>query len=357
MPRTDQVVLISRLKIHGKTLYEALSRVSRVSWVGRDYTHRMSALTFPYILIRELISLLRLHRSAPRPKSISVLVQFVSLDAIAAYIFRAFTGSRVILYAIGSDVLGDSNRIQRAFLGWTLRRADAVLCVNRSIQVRIAELWGVSSEILPTAFVEAESAAGFEKDFDLVTVGALTTVKRHRLLLESCAYFERPSRIALVGDGPLRKDLETLSKKYRDHEIVFFGELPHDQVYDVLRRSRMYVNCSEYEGVPSSVLEAMSQGLPVVAVRSGYVDDLIELYGFNLTIAEENTPASLASSIKDALNNYEYASSTCVTNKEALRKYQESWSLKALDLICKKRLEAESKQPISVLTEQGGSSM
>lgn len=329
----DRIILLSRLKIHGKVLFTALNEVCPTSWVGKEFASRINALTLPFLLLRELFSLFKVYRDT-RSTSPVVIIQFISLDAIPAFVFRFLTGSRVVLYSIGQDVLGEMSRFQRAFLAWAVRRADAVVCVNRPIQQKISRMCHVTPEILPTPFAETGSASREKKEYDLVTVGALTPIKMQDLLVRSCAYLEQPVRIAIIGDGPLRDSLSDLSKKFSGHKISFLGHLPHDQVYTVLRRSRLYVSCSRYEGVPSSILEAMWNGLPVVSAPGGYAIDMINLYDFKLLLADDFAPFSLATTINYALKNYGEVLLDSGRNKVALERYTQSWTNTARRTIC-----------------------
>lgn len=329
----DRIILLSRLKIHGKVLFTALDEMCPTSWIGKEFASRINTLTFPFLLLRELISLFKVYRNT-KSRSPVVLVHFISLDAIPAFIFRFLTGSRVVLYSIGQDALGELGRFQRTFLTWAVRSADAVVCVNRPIQQRIASISSVTPEILPTPFVKTTSSGDEQKEFDFVTVGALTPIKMQDLLIRSCAHLERPVRIAIIGDGPLRNTLSDLAKRFSGHEISFLGQLPHDQVYSVLRRSRIYVSCSRYEGVPSAILEAIWNGLPVVSSPGGYAIDMINLYDFRLFLADDFTPFSLASTLNFALKNLDQVLLDSGRNKGALERYTESWTSTAKKTIC-----------------------
>lgn len=324
---------MSRLKIHGGVLFATLNELCPTSWIGKELASRINALTFPLLLARELLSLFKVYRDT-RARSPVVLVQFISLDAIPAFVFRFLTGSRVVLYSIGQDVLGEMGRFQRAFLTWALKRADSVVCVNRPIQQKILRMCDVTPEILPTPFVKTKSVGDEGKDYDLVTVGAITPIKMQELLIRSCAHLERPVRIAIIGDGPLRNSLYDLSKKFPGHKISFLGHLSHDQVYFVMRKSCIYVSCSRYEGVPSSILEAMWNGLPVVSAPGGYAIDMINLYDFRLLLSDEFTPYSLASTLNYALRNYDQVVLDSARNKKALERYTECWTNTATRAIC-----------------------
>lgn len=303
-----------------------MAGVGSARWVGRRLPFRMDMTRVPVLLLTELIGLFQGYKAMRGRRRPVVIVHFVSLDALPAYLFRRLTGCRVLLYAIGSDILGKRRVGQTAFLRWAIRNADCVICVNRTIEDEVRKLGGSRTMVLPTAFIGFEPGSGGQKVFDVVTVGALIPVKRHNLLIDACGKLTRPARVAIVGDGPLRKSLQSQSAGHHGYEVTFLGMLPREEVFATLRRSRLYVQCSAYEGVPMSILEAAWAGLPVVSVEGAYTRDLVELYRLKLIVVTDQSPTALASSIEHALDNYQEVASGASTNKEALVEYSTSWS-------------------------------
>jgi len=73
-----------------------------------------------------------------------------------------------------------------------------------------------------------------------------------------------PVRCVILGDGPQRHSLRTsIAKKHLDHHVLLLGH--QTKIYNWLSIAQIYACPSQYEGLPYSVLEAMSAGLPVIA--------------------------------------------------------------------------------------------
>ncbi|MGE0742345.1 MAG: glycosyltransferase [Hyphomonadaceae bacterium] len=89
--------------------------------------------------------------------------------------------------------------------------------------------------------------------------------------------------LTFIGDGPLR---ETLKARAADlglgPEVHFTGLLSHARVADELRRAHVFVLPSktaasgDMEGIPVALMEAMAQGLPVLATRHSGTPELVE---------------------------------------------------------------------------------
>jgi glycosyltransferase involved in cell wall biosynthesis len=101
----------------------------------------------------------------------------------------------------------------------------------------------------------------------LISVGRLAPVKNYALLIR--AMDDLPNaKLILVGDGPLKDDLEHQVKALGlAHRVHFMGER-HD-VPALLHASDLFVMSSDNEGVSKALLEAMALGLPCVATAVG----------------------------------------------------------------------------------------
>jgi len=114
------------------------------------------------------------------------------------------------------------------------------------------------------------------------TVGRLDPVKNHGRLLEAFAALrgqapklDRPLRLLIVGDGPLRGNLEGAAARLGIRDSVEFTGARNDTP-EQLRRMDLFVLPSINEGISNTILEAMASGLPVVASRVGGNPELIE---------------------------------------------------------------------------------
>ncbi|KAK4745931.1 hypothetical protein SAY87_012243 [Trapa incisa] len=80
------------------------------------------------------------------------------------------------------------------------------------------------------------------------------------------------ARIAFIGDGPYREELE---KMFSGMPAVFTGMLQGEELYQAYASGDIFVMPSESETLGLVVLEAMSSGLPVVAARAGGIPEVI----------------------------------------------------------------------------------
>ena len=80
--------------------------------------------------------------------------------------------------------------------------------------------------------------------------------------------------LTILGDGPLKNDLENLIKtKSLENKVFLEGNVQNVEEYFAL--SDIFALSSSYEGLPLVVLEAMAAGLPIVSTNVGGICDIV----------------------------------------------------------------------------------
>lgn len=122
------------------------------------------------------------------------------------------------------------------------------------------------------ARIAARKQLGLPVDaFVVGTVGRLDPVKNLALLLQAHAMVQQQRenvRTVIVGEGPERAALDAKARELGVGDTVTFAGYRSD-VRFVMSAFDVYVNCSTYEGVSLTILEAMASTLPVIATRVG----------------------------------------------------------------------------------------
>ena len=148
----------------------------------------------------------------------------------------------------------------------------------------------------------------------------------------SVARFKHPKRIDLllrvakdldielylVGDGPLKKDLE---EQYKDKKIYFLGEI---EGFEDFYKYDIFALISESEGLPLSAIEAMSAGLPLVLSNVGGCSELIDGNG----VLVENNLEDIAKGIQKCIEKQEKfgkRSKELFDEKFSLEKFKEEY--------------------------------
>lgn len=140
----------------------------------------------------------------------------------------------------------------------------------------------------------------------LLNVARLVPKKGHRVLLEALARLPNdspPLKLDIVGAGPLRDDLQRQASRLGiDHMVTFLGHRPHAVVAKSLLSAHLFVQPSitppsgDQEGLPTTLMEALASGLPVIASRHAGIPDLVE-DGIHGRLVDEGDVEGLAAAL------------------------------------------------------------
>jgi glycosyltransferase involved in cell wall biosynthesis len=205
---------------------------------------------------------------------------------------------------------GARDKVKRYLCGCLYSRASAIVAVSPGVRQELVQSLGVDStkvRVLPNPVdIEAiEQAADYRySDYrDLlceahyvVSVASLTKQKNHEQMLRVYARLISSSqdcasiKLVLLGDGPLRIELQNLCQQLdlrvfdaqqsggfdSDAQVNFLGF--QENPYPLISRAQLLLMTSRWEGLPIALLEAMSLGIPsVVSDCSEGIRDLWQL--------------------------------------------------------------------------------
>lgn len=139
----------------------------------------------------------------------------------------------------------------------------------------------------------------------IAIVASLTANKGHGFLISAFQqiFSTHPSiRLLIVGDGPLREQLETeVQRRKMDAAIVFTGI--RNDVFELLQASDIFVLPSIIrEGLSLALIEAMSASLPVIGTEVGGIPEVIE-DGESGFLVSPGSSEQLAEALKKLVND------------------------------------------------------
>ena len=169
-----------------------------------------------------------------------------------------------------TQVVGVSEEVCELMGGWQLRGSPEVLYIPNGVSLS-------PYDHLPTA-CEVRQLHGWPTDDYLVgTVARLSKAKDQVTLLRAFQWLQQRiprARLVLVGDGPMRSDLEDESVRLGiSDKTHFLGE--RADVPQLLAAMDVFALSSVTEGIPMTILEAMAARLPVVATRVGGIPQVV----------------------------------------------------------------------------------
>lgn len=118
-----------------------------------------------------------------------------------------------------------------------------------------------------------------DRPIEILCVGRLSPEKGQALVLRAVADLRRDGKsvcLTLVGDGPLRSQLEDEARRLGIAEhVTFAGAVDQDAIPAFYERADIFCQPSFMEGIPVVLMEAMATGLPVVSSGVAGIPELV----------------------------------------------------------------------------------
>ncbi|MDQ2178489.1 glycosyltransferase family 4 protein [Marinifilum sp. D714] len=198
---------------------------------------------------------------------------------------RALSNKKIIYHIHGGGFrdfyLGSSKFIQRR-IRYVINSADLVICLSEKWkhfytsafnpkQIRI-----LNNMILPPLNTERKPS---NDKFRLLFLGLIGDNKGVfdliKIIAKSRRQFEGKLELVIAGNGEVDRLTNTISK-WKVQKIVHFNGWANEEMKEELfRSSDAFILPSYKEGLPLSILEAMSYGLPIISTKVGGIPDLI----------------------------------------------------------------------------------
>ena len=168
----------------------------------------------------------------------------------------------------------------------SLKKSDAIIYVARAGKTSFENKFGIKkakSFVVYNGISPEKIEAGKNnkyKDFapyNVTYIGRLNRIKGVDNLLRAVTYIKDKYNIevSIIGDGPDRGRLESLSKELKIDEITtFYGQ--QTDVGKYLEKASMFVypsTCPEVFGI--SIVEAMAYGIPCISNNVGGIPEVI----------------------------------------------------------------------------------
>ena len=179
---------------------------------------------------------------------------------------------------------------------WFANKADSIIAPSKEIK-KILTKEGVQKPIsvLPTGvdlhFFRLTKKSEDEsrkirdqfgilpQDKVLIFVGRLDPEKNVEFLIESFGKLltkYKEAKLLIVGSGFYENKLKQHCKDIPSDKIIFTGSVPFEKMPLYYQAADIFVFSSPTETQGLVILEAMASGLPIVAVKNGVIDNLIE---------------------------------------------------------------------------------
>lgn len=229
-------------------------------------------------------------------------------------IVQSFFKKPYVITGHGGDVTSLNKGIIKKMKIRCLRKATHVTVVSEHLSNKLQELVPkLQPSIIPMGVDITKFGSQYgRKDYFgqgnkkvVLFVGRLAEKKGVTYLIDAMKQVD--ALCVIVGNGPLKDKLVKQAAEVKD-KIVFLGTKTHKELQIIYPSADIFIAPSvtasdgDQEGVPTTIMEAMASGLPVVASESGGISYLVR-DGINGLLCEERNVQQLADNINCLLND------------------------------------------------------
>jgi glycosyltransferase involved in cell wall biosynthesis len=289
---------------------------------------------------------------------------FVLAPTPALLIGKLF-GKKLLLNYHSGEAEDHLQRWRRSAIP-TIHLAD-VLIVPSSYLVRVFAKFGLPARPIFN-LIETERFAFRERPILLPVFLSNRNFERHYrvdLVLRAFAIIQDripDARLIVAGDGPERLSLERLARDLKLNNTEFAGRVGHERVSQLYDSADIFLNGSEIDNQPLSLLEAFACGLPVVTTDAGGIPDMVAADKTALVVASGDYTQLAASALR-LLDDSTLAQRIIEQAREECRKYRwEAVRDQWLNLYCDlaagsdaREVSAENKGVLSTSDETANS--
>jgi glycosyltransferase involved in cell wall biosynthesis len=221
-------------------------------------------------------------------------------------IFKIVDG---FIYKRYSKIICSSKQVQNSLIKWIPKNKEKTEVIHNGTPIHSKSY---SHQLI--------------KKYDILFVGRLVHQKGIRFLLEAISIlqnkYKKYVKAAVVGGGPLEKELKKLCEELKINDSVEFLGIRRD-IDQLMKSSKLFVLPSCWEGFGIVLIEAMKNRLPIVATNIGGIPEIITDGNEGILIPKANS-VILAESINKVLED-EKLRSKLIQN--AYRKVQKKYSI------------------------------
>ena len=229
------------------------------------------------------------------------------------------------------------------YLKWVLRSANLILLLDkdslRDYKPYNSNLVQVGNSIICPELPEGRHVLREGKVREILFVGRLSKDKRVEPIIRAVEGMGKAGsgdegsgmdgsgiRLTIVGDGEEYHNLIP----YAGERIRFVGAVPPKEVKEYMQNSDILVMNSSFEGVPMTILEAISYGLPVVSTNVGGIGEALH---FGQDSEEtDGTAEGIQAAIRRIEAHYDVYSRNAYENSKAYD--YRTLNRKVYDLLC-----------------------
>lgn len=200
---------------------------------------------------------------------------------LAKYLFK----KKIIYHIHGggfAEFYKNSNMINKCMIKLFIEHTDLLICLSESWKKYYNNNFETKKIFIVPNIIDYPSISTIEKEENILTflfLGLVCDAKGIFDLVQVIStnkeIYDGKIKLVIGGNG----EVERLNKIIKDQQledlVEFVGWITHEEKATWFQKSDVYILPSYYEGLPISILEAMSYGKPIISTNVGGIPEIV----------------------------------------------------------------------------------
>ena len=218
---------------------------------------------------------------------------------------------------------GLSISLQKMIRNWSINKSNLIITPSQHLKNFIDKI-GFDKNIFVInngVNIEQHNKVVLENNIiQLLVVSRLVSQKNIDLIIKAVKVMENENIILnIIGDGSEINNLKLLVKKYElEKKINFIGKIENTKLNEYLKDADIFIQASNYEGLPHSILEAMNFEIPILSTDVGGCSVLLNKGERGYIIPMPVSEVEISEGIRTIINNKNEAKSKAKLAKNYL---------------------------------------
>ena len=215
--------------------------------------------------------------------------------------------------------------IQKLTRNWSINSAELIITPSDNLKNFVTGI-GFKNKITKInngVDIKANiSQLSNKTDINIIIISRLVIQKNIDLVIHAFKVLnEKNVKLNIVGDGG---EFNNLQKLIHDLElqdkVKILGKIDNNKIGELLRTSDLFIQASNYEGLPHSLLEAINYNVPILSTEVGGCKDLINSGERGFIISSPPEEKLIAENISFIINNRSEAEKRASAAKTFIQK-------------------------------------
>ena len=215
--------------------------------------------------------------------------------------------------------------MQKLIRNWSINSAKIIITPSDHLKGFVSEL-GFKKEILKinngVEVTEIQRKTLDKPEINLIIVSRLVIQKNIDLVINALKILNNVNlKLNIIGEGNEISKLEKVINDFNLHkQVKLLGKIDNNEISKFLSNSDIFIQASDYEGLPHSVLEAINYEVPILSTEAGGCKDLLNDGERGFIISSPPNKNLIAENIKFIINNKDEAIKRAVVAKTYISK-------------------------------------